>query len=87
MFTTVNSLNSINIIGRCTDQCMLPIHPFYRLPFYVSKNIWNAFVESTHFQIIDFLHSYPSISELLTTCSICCIVCIIVLFASVYVFL
>lgn len=24
MFTTVNSLNSINIIGHCTNYCMLP---------------------------------------------------------------
>lgn len=33
MFTTVNSLNSVNIVGRYTnDLCMLPIQPFYRLP-------------------------------------------------------
>lgn len=35
MFTTVNSLNSINIIGHCTSQCMLPIWPFYRLQMSV----------------------------------------------------
>jgi len=47
-------------------------YPFCRLPIYfMSKNIWNAFVESTHFQI-DFF-TQISIFELLTTCSICCI--------------
>lgn len=46
MFTTVNSLNSINI-GHCTDRCMLPKH--FRLPisFVLKKQTPRVlFVES-----------------------------------------
>lgn len=47
MFTTVNSLNSINI-GHCTDRCMLPKH--FRLPisFVLKKTPRMLFVESIH---------------------------------------
>lgn len=47
MFTTVNSLNSINI-GHCTDQCMLPIQPFYRIPISYVKTPRMLFVQSIH---------------------------------------
>lgn len=47
---TVNSFNSINIIGLCTSQCMLPIQPFYRLTisFILKRNTRILFVESVH---------------------------------------
>lgn len=52
MFTTVNSLNSVNIIDHCTDQCMLPIQPFYRLPIYFvlkkKKKDYNVFKYFVH---------------------------------------
>lgn len=48
MFTTVNSLNSINI-GHCTDRCMLPVfNHFIKYEFPVLKKSRMIFVQTTY---------------------------------------
>ena len=68
MFTTVNSLNSVNIVGRYTnDLCMLPIQPFYRLPIFFcvkkERKPRMLFVESILLFQVDFGYANNLISH------------------------